>query len=279
MQLIAHLATATKACPDWCPKYYRKGTKKVAEALPPLIKFLDIGTKMGSYEIKELIPVTNDKSDILHPRSAASGIPKPGTFYEVLYRRLGKTRSDESAWCDASAWVKHSTTFDFHARDAFGYAWRLPILVPTCPRKLFEQGPRKRYVDIVTDTLHASDLIKWNTLAMIRLKLQDFIPVLWQEIAVASLDAWDKRDQQETFLTDNRRGYARVTPIGLTSTGAPSQTPLPADQYPLHGLGFYDETKSSTQFATYVWSSSSKAIQPMHVDGSLVNMLSGPGGR
>ena len=40
------------------------------------------------------------------------------------------------------------------------------MIVPTCPKKLFAQGPRKKYVDIVTDALHASssDLITWNTL-------------------------------------------------------------------------------------------------------------------
>ena len=88
----------------------------------------------------------------------------------------------------------------------------LPIFVPTCPKKLFEQGPRKKYVDIVTDTLHASsadlitwntlvtlhassaDLITWNTLVMMRLKLQDYIPEMWHEITAASLDAWNKRD-------------------------------------------------------------------------------------
>ena len=158
---------------------------------------------MGSYEIKELIPDMKDRSDVLHPRSTAPGIPRPGTFYEMLHKRLGKPRSDDSAWCDASAWVKHSTIFDFHTPDSLGYIWGLPILVPTCPRKLFEQGPGKKCVDIVTDTLHASssDLITWNTLAMTRLKLQDFIPEMWQEIAGASLDEWEERERPTiTFL-------------------------------------------------------------------------------
>ena len=60
-------------------------------------------------------------------------------------------------------------------------------------------------------------------------------------IACASLEAWEKRDQQEPFLPDNRTGYARVSPVGLTATGMASQTSLPEDQCPLHGLGFYDE--------------------------------------
>ena len=130
---IVHLAAAVKACPGWRPRYFRKGTKK-AEAP---------GAKMGSYEIKELIPDMKDRSDVLHPRSTAPSIPKPGAFYEVLHKRLRKPRSNDSAWCDASAWLKPSTTFDFHTPDSFGYVWGLPILVPTCARKLFEQGLRK----------------------------------------------------------------------------------------------------------------------------------------
>ena len=156
--------------------------------------------------------------------------------------------------------------------------WELPIIVPTCPKKLFEQGPRKKYTDIATDALHASsaDLTTWNTLAMMRLKLQRFVPDMWQEITAASLDAWDKREQQEPFLTDNRRGYARITPVG-TSTGVEGQTLPPADQYPLHGLGFCDQKESSTQFTTYVWSSwTSKTVQPMHGDQSLRDKLNGP---
>ena len=41
--------------------------------------------------------------------------------------------------------------------------------MPAFLRALFAEGPR-HYVDIVTDTLHASssDLIIWNTLAMIK---------------------------------------------------------------------------------------------------------------
>ena len=49
----------------------------------------------------------------------------------------------------------------FWVVDASKYRWGLPVLVPTCPKKMFMQGPRLKYVDIVTDTLHASssDLI------------------------------------------------------------------------------------------------------------------------
>ena len=65
-----------------------------------------------------------------------------------------------------------------------GYTWGLPVIVPTCPRKLFAQGPRKKYVDIVMDTLHASssDLVTSNTLVMMKLNWIDSIPREWIEI-------------------------------------------------------------------------------------------------
>ena len=56
--------------------------------------------------------------------------------------------------------------------------WGLPVLVPTCPKKMFIQGPRLKCIDIVTDTLHASssDLITWNTLVMMKLRWINEIP-------------------------------------------------------------------------------------------------------
>ena len=63
--------------------------------------------------------------------------------------------------CDPNAWGKRSSSCDFRVTDSLEYIWGLSIIIPTCPRKLLEQGPRKKYVDIVTDTLDASsnDLI------------------------------------------------------------------------------------------------------------------------
>ena len=97
--------------------------------------------------------------------------------------------------------------------------------------------------------------------------LTDFIPSNLHEITVASLDSWEERDRQGPFLPDNRRGYAHVKPVGWTSTGCPSSTLLPVDQYPLHGLGFYDVDESSEQFSSYIWSGwTSKAVQQMQVE-------------
>ena len=67
----AHLAAALQEPREWCPRYYRKN-KKIAEAPASPIKFLDIGTKMGLYEIKELIPYMKDKTSTLRPRSTAA---------------------------------------------------------------------------------------------------------------------------------------------------------------------------------------------------------------
>ena len=39
-----------------------------------------------------------------------------------------------------------SPTFDFWVADAAKYRWGLPVLVkPTCPKKMFMQGPRLKY--------------------------------------------------------------------------------------------------------------------------------------
>ena len=94
------------------------------------------------------------------------------------------------------------------------------MLVPTCLKKLFALGPRKKYVDIVTDTLRASssDLLTWNTLVMMKLGWINYIPREWIEITTKSLDEWKERDEKPPFLSDNQRGYARVTPVALSIT-------------------------------------------------------------
>ena len=129
------------------------------------------------------------------------------------------------SWCATNAWFDHSPTLDFRVKNAFGYIWGLPLLVPTCPKKLFAKGPRKKYVDIVTDTLHASSsgLITWNTLIVKKLKWHDAIPKIWLEITAASLDEVQERDKKPPFLPDNRSGYARVTPVALSSHGISEQ--------------------------------------------------------
>ena len=184
---------------------------------------------MGCYKIGEHIPGRRDLQNIFHPRFTGAGIPPPTTFHAVIYDRADRRGKDGDEWCFEEAWFAHSPDFDFRVKDQSGYIyiyiWGLPVLVPTCPKKLFEQGPRKKYVDIVTDALHASssDLITWNTLVMMKLRWIDLIPKQWLEITTQSLE-WEARDQDPPFLPDNRRGCARVTPVALSEVA--SLTPM-----------------------------------------------------
>ena len=150
------------------------------------------------------------------------------------------------------------------------------MIIPTCPKKLFALGPRKKYVDIVTDTLHASssDLITWSTLVMMKRNWIESIPRAWIEIATQSLEDWRARDEKSPFLPDNRRGCARVTPVALSRVGVPDTALLTLDEYPLHGLGLYDDLETCEQYSVYVWSNwTTKAVQPAHLDATLQAMI------
>ena len=168
------------------------------------------------------------------------GIPASNTFHSVIYQRLEKSSSDIEFWCTVEAWFAHSPQHDFHVKNAYGHIWGLPVLVPTCPKKLFGKGPRKKYVDIVTDTLHASssDLITWNTLVMIKLNWFGSIPREWGEIATYSLEEWKARDERPAFLPEKRRGYARLTPVALSKDGVSGQPLFSVDQYPKTRFAF-----------------------------------------
>ena len=134
------------------------------------------------------------------------------------------------------------------------------------------RAQRQKYVDIVTDTLHASssDLITWNTLVMIKLKWIDIIPRQWLEITTQSLEAWKQRDEKSPFLPDNRRGYARVTPVALSKVGVPNTEIHAMDEFPLHGLGLYDDFEPWGRYSGYVWSGwTTRKAQPVHIDPAL----------
>ena len=175
-QTVANVQEAVQKDPNWKPRY-RCGPK-VALAPPIPFKFLDTGTKMGCCKLGEHIPAMKDTDNIYHPRFIRDGIPPVNTFHAVVHGRASRWIQDAEEWCLEEAWFDHSPTFDFSVVDTSGYIWGLPVLVPTCPKKLFAQGPRQKYVDIVTDTLHASssDLITWNTLVMIKMKWIECIP-------------------------------------------------------------------------------------------------------
>ena len=198
---IEHLKEALQRLPTWQPRYRIKGTKTVRVAPPPPFKFLDIGTKMG-FSVEGLTPDL-DRSSVHHPKSGER-IPVVNT----VHTRLAKTQLGEPVWCDETAWTCHSSEYDFQVSEPLGNIWGLPILIPTFPGKLFEQGTR--HEDIVTDTLHtsSSDLITWNTLTMIKADLTSSIKLEWIQIVTASLQKWDVRDQLEPFQPDSRRGFA-----------------------------------------------------------------------
>ena len=271
---LMHLREALHDNPNWKPMY-RQGPK--VEAVPAVpYKFLDIGTQMGEYHIEELIPKKDDKNNILHPRHTRPGIPPVNTFHSALQNRVGSQYGTVQQWCSENAWFNSSPTCDFWVADASKYRWGLPVLVPTCPKKMFMQGPRLKYVDIVTDTLHASssDLITWNTLVMMKLRWLDDIPRQWIDITTNSLETWAARDQLSQFQDDNRRGYARVTPVALSSVGVPGSNILPLDEYPKHGLGIYDDYETSEEFSGYLWATwTTMAAQPMQIDSALQAMI------
>ena len=266
---LTRLQDALRANTGWRPKYRRGPSVDLVPAVP--YKFLDIGTRMGCYHIKELISKQDDKSNILHPRFAGAGIPPIGTFHSVVQNRVGDNHHIDQ-WCVDDAWFKASPCHDFWVNDTSKYRWGLPVIVPTCPRKMFAGGPRLKYVDIVTDTLHASssDLIVWNTLVLIKLRWISEIPKEWVDITYNSLEAWSNRDQLSPFHNDNRRGYARVTPLALSSCGIPDSSVQEMGLYPSHGLGIYDDYEICEDFHDYVWASwTTKEAQPMQVDPAL----------
>ena len=276
---LMRLREALLTRPNWKP-YYRHGPR--IDSVPAVpYKFLDIGTQMGEYQLEELTLKKDDKDNILHPRYTRSGIPPVDTFHSVVQGRVGNQYDIIQQWCTVKAWFESSPTCDFWVVDESKYRWGLPVLVPTCPRKLFMQGPRLKYIDIVTDTLHASssDLITWNTLVLMKLKWLDRIPRQWVDITVNSLEAWETRDQLSQFHADTRRGYARVTPVALSHIGVPGSRTLPVDDFPKNGLAVYDDFEVCDKFSGYIWATwTTMAAQPMQIDSALQALLN-PSGR
>ena len=124
---IEHLDAAVKAYLDWRAIWFSKGKSKVAVVPPPPIKFLDMGTKMGLYEVEGLIPNLKDASSVLHCRST-HGVPKAGTFYETIREKLGRTWVGDQACCETkNAWAQRSPSCDFHVADPLGYIWPLRL--------------------------------------------------------------------------------------------------------------------------------------------------------
>ena len=109
---------------------------------------------------------------------------------------------------------------------------------------------------------------------MIKLKWVNLIPRQWLEIATQSLEAWKLRDEKPPFLPDNKRGFARVTPIALSKVGVPNTEIHAMDEFPLHGLGLYDDYESWSRYKGYVWSGwTTRKAQPMHIDSALQALI------
>ena len=81
---------------------------------------------------------------------------------------------------------------------------------------------------------------------MIKLKWIGLIPRQWLEIATQSLEAWKLRDEKPLFLPE----------------------------FPLHGLGPYDDYESWNKYKGYVWSGwTTRKAQPMHIDPALQALI------
>ena len=106
----------------------------------------------------------------------------------------------EALWCDDRMWTDYTVHYDLRVHEPIGSLWGLPLLIPTCLR-LFAQGVRLKYVDVFTDTLHASssDLITWNTLAVIKYGRADLLRKEWLVVTHASMKSWQERDLMTPF--------------------------------------------------------------------------------
>ena len=87
----------------------------------------------------------------------------------------------------------------------------------------------------------------------------------------------NQRWQKPPLLSDNRRGYARVTPVALSRNGVPGLATHTIDQYPGGGLGICDDLESCSHFAGYAWSDwTTKNFQQLHIDDALKAMIDQP---
>ena len=61
-----------------------------------------------------------------------------------------------------------------------------------------------------------------------------------------------------------------MTPVALSKVGIPGTNVLMLNEYPLRGLGLYDDLETCEQYSGYVWSSwPTKIVQQAHGDSAL----------
>ena len=116
---------------------------------------------MESYKLAEHVPKRHDIDNIYHPRYIRQGIPPVNTFHAVVHGRAAKWVNDVDEWCIEEAWFQHSVNHDFRVTDPAAYIWGRPVIIPTCPKKLFAQGPRQKYVDNHTYLIIRSDYLEY----------------------------------------------------------------------------------------------------------------------
>ena len=222
---MMRLREALHANPKWKP-LYRQGPR--IDPVQSRTNSWTLGLEWESITLRNSFP-----GEMTRTTSCIHATPVQAFRLSTHSIQLCRTGLEASMALSSSG-VARMRGCDFWVADSSNYWWGLPVLVPTCPKKMFMQGPRLKYIDIVTDTLHASssDLIVWNTLVMLKVRWFSEIPRQWLAITTHSLEAWKERDQLSQFHDDNRRGYARVTPVALSHIGVPGSTILHADEYP-----------------------------------------------
>ena len=104
---INHLKAALQKLPTWRPRYRVKGVKSLWTAPSPPVKFLDIGTKMGLYEIEGLT-LCRDRLSVHHSRSTER-VRAPNTFYEACIKGLVHQDHKWENPCGVMRWHGQST--------------------------------------------------------------------------------------------------------------------------------------------------------------------------
>ena len=98
-------------------------------------------TRLGNMFPRGMTLITSTIQDTLEPLSHLS------THFMQL-STIGRREGFRMLMSGVSR--KHgliTIDYDFRVIDPPGYIWGLPVLVPTCPKKLFSEGPRRKYVD------------------------------------------------------------------------------------------------------------------------------------
>ena len=131
---------AVQKNPTWQPKY-RSGPK-VAVAPPVPYKFIDIGTRMGSYRLGEHVPKRHDTDNIYHPRYIRQGIPPVNTFHAVVHGRAARWINDVDEWCLEEAWFQHSVNHDFQSHGSCGIHLGTACYHPDMPEEALCAGPK-----------------------------------------------------------------------------------------------------------------------------------------